>query len=151
MALGGVEIGRHIPSEQPRAITMAISAAPLETDTANPIPIGTSRLAEAEWEITLEVTQPTRAKTKISSRPGMEVQSIEPSIHLSRPVALTPEPSAIPPATSHSTGQSKARKSSPLITLVISSTTTGKKPTMFEEMWCRDSVIHSKIVSPATQ
>mgnify|MGYP007102645304 CR=1 FL=1 len=31
IAFGGVEIGRHMPSEQPRAMTMAISAALVDT------------------------------------------------------------------------------------------------------------------------
>ena len=31
IALGGVEIGRHMPSEQPSAMTMAISAALVDT------------------------------------------------------------------------------------------------------------------------
>ena len=84
--------------------------------------MGIRRFAEAECEMTFEVTQPTRASTKIRSMPGIEAHWIEPSIHLSRPVAATPEPSAIPPATSHRTGQSRARRSSPLITFVINFT-----------------------------
>ena len=42
IALGGVEIGRHMPSEQPSAMTMAISAALVDTVAARPIPIGIS-------------------------------------------------------------------------------------------------------------
>ena len=113
--------------------------------------MGIRRFADAECEMTFEVTQPTRASTKIRRIPGIEAHWIEPSIHLSRPVAATPEPSAIPPATSHRTGQSRARRSSPLITFVIRRTTTGRKPTTLAEMWCSDSVIHRRIVRPATE
>ena len=149
--MGGVEIGRHMPSEQPSAMTIAISAALVDTVAARPIPIGIKRFADAECEMTFEVTQPTRANTKIRRTPGIEAHWIEPSIHLSRPVADTPDPSAIPPATSHRTGQSRARRSSPLITFVIRRTTTGRKPTTLAEMWCSDSVIHRRIVRPATE
>ena len=72
IAFGGVEIGRHIPSEQPRAMTMAISAALVDTVVARPMPIGIKRFADAECEMTFEVTQPTRANTKIRRTPGIE-------------------------------------------------------------------------------
>ena len=61
-----------MPSEQPSAMTIAISAALVETVAARPMPIGTRRFAEAEWEMTFEVTQPTNARTKMSSAPGIE-------------------------------------------------------------------------------
>ena len=79
IALGGVEIGRHMPSEQPRAMTMAISAALVETVVARPMPMGISRFAEAECEMTFEVTQPTSASTKIRRMPGIEAHWIDPS------------------------------------------------------------------------
>ena len=143
-------MGRHMPREQPSAMTMAISAALVDTLVARPMPMGMRRFAEAECEMTFEVTHPTSASTRISRAPGIDAHWMEPSIHLSRPVAATPEPSAIPPATSHRTGQSRARRSSPLMTFVIKRITTGRKPTTLEEMWWSDSVIHSRIVAPAT-
>ena len=139
-----------MPREHPSARTIAISAAEVDTEAASPMPMGTSRLAEAECEMTFDVTHPTRASTRMSRAPGTEAHWMEPSIHLSRPVELTPAPRAMPPPTSHRTGQSRARRSSPLMTLVMSRTTTGRKPTMFAETPWRASVIHARMVAPAT-
>ena len=51
---------------------MAISAALVDTVVARPMPIGIRRFADAECEMTFEVTQPTSANTKIRRTPGIE-------------------------------------------------------------------------------
>ena len=76
-------------------------------------------------------------------------QSKDPSSQASRPDAPTPLPSAIPPATSHRTGQERFWMSRPPMTRNASSATTGTKPTMLDDTPWSGSVIHRRIVSPA--
>ena len=150
MALGGVEMGRLMPSEQARARTTAIvTGSSPSMPPARPIARGMSRLEAAEWLMTLDMASPSAPMTTTTARAGMAPQSNSPSSHTSRPVSPTPSPRAMPPATSHSTGHDRRPRSSPPMTPVTSRAMTARKPTTLALIPCRDSVIHSRIVAAA--
>ena len=130
--------------------TPTVTVSTLSKDIARDTARGTSKFAAAECEITFAKAKPIKPMiATISTGPNVD-HGTDPTNQASRPVAPIPSPIAIPPATNHSTGQSNFFMSSPFITFRHSSVTTGKKPTIFDDTPCSDSVIHSKMVVPAT-
>ena len=74
MALGGVEIGIDMPTEQAMATTTATrSGLTLSSETASDTARGTSRLAAAECEMTLARPKLMRPSVARIARPPKDV------------------------------------------------------------------------------
>ena len=145
-------MGSAIASDAATAIMnpTTIGSRSIAAEVVSEMPSGTSRLALALLDMTVERTSAAMANTAVITVAPNDSHEINPITHSSRPESTIPLPRAMPPATSQSTCHCTFWMSLSLRTPVASSTTTGRNPMMLEVTPWKDSVIHKSTVTMNT-